>query len=266
MLGSDDRLWALGGNDAGQLGTAREGWRTVRLEPVALPPTARVAAMSAAAHNLVITTDRRLYAWGFNRYGQLGDGTRTWHTTPVEIRLAPGVHPMAVSAGSIHSLAIGSDRRLYAWGANHDGGLGTGDTRDRHRPTPIRLPAGVYPVQVAALLGSSLAIGSDGRLYGWGYGYDGVLGDGDVTAHQVQTPQPVRAPTGVRFTAVSGRLASAVALSADGLVYCWGNNSHGQLGDGTRMVRSAPTAVGLPGNRRLLAVTAGYYRVLVLTE
>jgi len=75
------------------------------------------------------------YAWGYNGTGELGNGTYTANSsTPVPVALPSGVTATALAAGENHSLAIGSDGKVYSWGYNGNGELGDGTTTDRHSP------------------------------------------------------------------------------------------------------------------------------------
>jgi alpha-tubulin suppressor-like RCC1 family protein len=111
----------------------------------------------------------------------MGNGTTTEENSPVEITLATGVEPTAISAGQYHSLAIGSDGNLYAWGYNATGQLGNATTTEENSPVEITLASGVDPVAIAAGTEDSYAIGSNGKLYAWRYNGGGALGDGTTT-------------------------------------------------------------------------------------
>jgi len=106
------------------------------------------------------TPSGKAYAWGLNSYGQLGDGTRIESLKSVAIKLAPGVTATALAAGAYHSLAIGSDGQVYAWGYNGDGELGNTTTTDSSTPTAPSLPAGAIPLALGtgAEASHSLAI------------------------------------------------------------------------------------------------------------
>lgn len=102
--------------------------------------------------------DGPVWAWGKNDFGQLGDGTNTNSNIPVLTSLPAGVTAKAIATGGFHSLAIGSDNRLYAWGFNLYGQLGNGTHTDSTIPVLTSLPAGVIPTAIAAGAFYSLAI------------------------------------------------------------------------------------------------------------
>ena len=89
-----------------------------------------IAVGTGESFRLVVKSDGTLWAWGVNRYGQLGDGTTMQQFSPVMII----GDVIAVSAGDYHSMAITTDGTLWTWGSNFDGKLGDGTTEDRHSP------------------------------------------------------------------------------------------------------------------------------------
>ncbi len=124
-----------GGNDSGQLG---DGTTTNRTKPVVVSGLARgVRAISAGgAHTCALLSGGAIECWGYNRLGQLGDGTTTNHTTPVAVSgLASGVR--AVSAGNQHTCALTVAGAVECWGQNDEGELGDGTTKRRLRPVRV---------------------------------------------------------------------------------------------------------------------------------
>ncbi len=147
---------------------------------------------------LALGRDGRVHAWGQNASGQLGDASTSTRFEPVVVTGATGsALPAANSAGRViqvsagldHSLALGLDGRVYAWGAGANGRLGTGDTTP-NRTVAVEITGnGALPaagaanriVQVAAGNGTSYALGADGSVYTWGRGSGGRLGNGGTT-------------------------------------------------------------------------------------
>ncbi len=213
-------------------------------------------SMNTFGFSLAVGSDGNAYAWGDNRYGQLGDGTRASRTTPVKVEKptdAPADFTyVQVSAGGQHSLALGSDGYVYAWGSNANGRLGDGTTTRRTTPVkvekPTDAPADFTYVQVSAGCQHSLALGSDGKTYAWGYNYAGQLADGTETDQT--TPVKVRSPAGTpadfTYTQVNAGGYHSLALGSDGNAYAWGDNRNGQLGDGTTTHRTTPVKVEKP--------------------
>ena len=197
-----------------------------------------------------------LYSWGFNNNGELGDGTTNSVSSPESITLPEGVSAIHVSAGFVHSLAVGTDGNVYAWGDNYLGKLGDGTENNSLTPEVIMLPHGVHATQVSAGYNHSLAIGADGNVYAWGDNSYGELGDGTNTGSD--TPVLISLPGGVHATAVAaGQANYSLAVGSDGNVYAWGDNSFGELGDGTTTSSDTPVLVRLPGGARASSVAAG---------
>ncbi|MEW2625662.1 chromosome condensation regulator RCC1, partial [Streptomyces sp. NPDC048106] len=263
-LTSDGRVLAWGLNNSGQLG---DGTTTDRNTPVFtdLPAGTTVTAIAAGSeHSLALTSDGRVLAWGSNYYGQLGDGTTTDRSTPVEVHLPAGAQVTAITAGYYHSLALTSDGRVLAWGRNNDGQLGDETTTDRSTPVEVHLPPDAQVTTIAAGGFHNLALTPDGRLLAWGYNRDGELGDGTTTNRT--TPVYTDLPTATTVTAMAGGGQHSLALTSDGRVLAWGLNLNGALGDGTTTNRSTPVEVHLPAGAQVTALAGGGYHSLALTS
>jgi len=254
-LGRDGVLYAWGSNYQGELG---DGTTTSRLTPVPVSLPAGVTATQIAAgdrEGYALGSDGLLYAWGWNYYGQLGDGTTTNRSTPVPVSLPAGATIAQIAIGGYTGYALDSDGVLYAWGWNYYGQLGDGTTINRSAPVPVSVPVGVTFTQIAVNSGSAYALGSDDLLYAWGWNLYGQLGDG--TTINRSTPVPVSVPVGVTFTQIAAGNSSVFALGSDDLLYAWGWNLYGQLGDGTTMNRSTPVPVSLPAGVTATQIVSG---------
>src|SRR5207237_129666 len=146
-------------------------------------------------------SDGTVWAWGVNVYGQLGDGTTTNSSTPVQVRNLSGggrSGERGVGGGLSHSWALKSDGTVWAWGYNGDGELGDGTTTNSSWPVQVRDLSGGYLSGVVAVAGGnlhSLALKSDGTVWAWGYNGDGELGNGTTT--NSSTPVQVSILSGV---------------------------------------------------------------------
>jgi alpha-tubulin suppressor-like RCC1 family protein len=208
---SDGRALAWGWNGQGELG---DGTTTQRLTPIeaALPPGVTVTQVAAGGNqSLALTSDGGALAWGWNGYGQLGDGTTTDRYTPVPVALPPGVTLTEVAYGSVQALALTSDGRALAWGYNAHGQLGDGTTTDRYTPVPVALPDGVTVTQISGGLNHSLALTSDRRALAWGANRSGQLGEGTTTERT--TPVWMVLPEGSVATAVAGGYGHSFVLA-----------------------------------------------------
>nr|WP_229131638.1 InlB B-repeat-containing protein [Bifidobacterium mizhiense] len=225
----------------------------------------QISSSNTGSFSLAVGSDGNAYAWGDNTYGQLGDGTaKNSRYTPVMVQkpdrktypdLPTNFTYVQVSAGGRHSIALGSDGYAYAWGYNSSGQLGNNTKTDSHVPVRVRDPGsptdesrGLKAIQVSAGYWHSLALGSDGYVYAWGYNWYGQLGNNTKTDSYV--PVPVRDPAnptdtskGLKATQISAGYWHSLAVGSDGYVYAWGNNGNGRLGDGTTNGKLVPVSV-----------------------
>ncbi len=182
------------------------------------------------ANSAAITLDGSLYMWGFNRYGEIGDGT--WEDKSVPIKIMDNVSSVSLG-GNRSSAAITTDGSLYVWGDNHYGQLGDGTWESKS--VPIKIMDNVSSVSLG--YDHSAAITTDGSLYMWGYNDHGQLGDGTIKNKSV----PIKIMDNI--SSVSLGYDHSAAITYDGSLYMWGNNSSGQLGDGTSENRSVPVKI-----------------------
>jgi len=121
-------------------------------------------------------------------------------------------------------------------GNNSNGQLGIGTTTNSLTPVVVSLPAGVTPVAVAAGVFHSVALGSNGVVYDWGYNAFGQLGNS--TYSDSSTPVAVTLPGSVSATRISAGQYMTEALASNGNVYTWGDGAYGELGNGAPRPRT----------------------------
>ena len=252
-IGSDGNVYAWGTNVYGNLG---DGSTSDSDTPVvvSLPSGVTAKAVSGGYESAyVIGSDGKLYAWGDNVYGELGNGSTVGSSdTPVVVSLPAGVTPEFIAGGGGAGYAIGSDGNLYAWGYNVDDQLGDGNTTNSSTPVVVALPSGVTATSVTAGGGFAHAIGSDGNLYGWGLDdTGGQVGDGDDGGGNRATPIVVSLAAGVTPKAIADNLHTGYALGSNGELYAWGYGENGELGDGSDADFSPPVVVSLPSGSTL---------------
>src|SRR5262249_11378416 len=225
--------------------------------------TGAVAIAAGNFHSLALKSDSTVWAWGWNGQGQLGNGTfttaRPWGiATPAQVPGLTGV--VAIAAGG-HSLALKPDGAVWAWGDNQYGQLGSGSFTPSAIASPAPVPGLTGVVAISAGGGHSLALKSDGTVWAWGWNSVGQLGSGAFTTsapYGSATPAQVPGLTGAVAISAGGR--HSLAIKSDGTVLAWGNNYHGQLGNGaftTTDPRGIATPAQVPGPTGVGAISAG---------
>jgi alpha-tubulin suppressor-like RCC1 family protein len=245
---SDGSVWSWGLNTGGQLGignTTTTSRSTADTVPSLGSGSKIIAVAAGAAFSMALSSDGAVWTWGLNGNGQLGDGTLTFKSAPVQV-IAPVLPPstnakvVAIAAGGAFSLALKSDGTLLAWGANSNGQLGDGTTTQKLTPTMVPIS---NVIAIAAGNLHSLAVQQpNGTLLTWGMNSNNQLGDGGTTTRRTS---PFVVGTG--FINVAGGAIHSLALKADHTVWSWGNNSSGQLGDGTLENRNVPVSSLITG-------------------
>lgn len=170
-----------------------------------------------------IKTNGTLWAWGRNLSGQLGDGTLTDRSTPVQIGTATNWQKIA--SGDLHSLAIKTDGTLWAWGNNQYGQLGNNTTVSSTFPIQIGTATNWKNVSAGGLF--SLALKTDDTLWAWGDNFYKQLGLGSLVPGQLV---PTQVGTDNDWYLISAGANHSLASKLSGPLYSWGSNSHGQLG------------------------------------
>lgn len=199
--------------------------------------TFSLAIVGGMNHSGALAADGRVWEWGLNDQGQLGNGTNAQILLPQAV---PGTLPAftAVSAGENHMVALANDGTVWTWGQNGNGQLGR-NSNAASIGVPGQVPGLTGIKQVAAGYFYSLALKNDGTLMGWGYNVDGQLHNGNTT----QQNGPVAALNLGQVAAVAAGGVHVLGLKRDGTVWAWGWNQLGQLGDGTTTNRSSKVPV-----------------------
>ncbi|MBA4422270.1 MAG: hypothetical protein C0390_04095 [Syntrophus sp. (in: bacteria)] len=231
-LKSDGTVWAWGINSSGQLGNGTTSDSSVPVQVTGLS-TAATAVSAGFDHVLSLQNDGTVWTWGSNSKGQLGNGTTTDSSVPVQVNGVSSI--IAIAAGNDFSLALRNTLfTIWAWGSNSKGQLGNGTTTDS--ATAVNVSGLALVTAIAAGDDHAVSLKSDGTVWTWGDNSNGQLGNGTATGST--TPVQVTGLSG-SVAVAAGRDDSAV-MKTDNTLWAWGNNSNGQLGDGTTTDRWTP--------------------------
>lgn len=230
------QCWGL--NNRGQLGDGSTDDREAPGPVAGLSDAVQLA--TGFYHTCAVRSSGGVACWGAGENGQLGDGrTERSAPTPVPVRFL--LDAVQVTAGAFHTCARRSNGGVVCWGSNGSGQLGDGTRGHSASIVAVRNLGGA--TQISAGMDSTCAVRDDERLTCWGNNERGQLGNPDNKDHLLH--RVVRdLPQGVRRVAMGHQ--HTCALLADDAVWCWGQNFAGQLGDGTRTLRSAPAPVAVP--------------------
>lgn len=258
-LTTSGHVLAWGFNANGELGIGTTQTHRTPVQ-VRLPKGVRVTAISTGDdHSLALTSTGRVFSWGSNQDGQLGDTTTTSRHKPVQVALPKGTKATSLAAGTEYSFALTAKSQLYAWGADGDSQLGDGQTSNKPTPEQIIFEfRGTGPgaiTTLAAGCGQTLAITTKGAVLAWGENGAGQLGDGTSTNRTL--PVFAKLPDGTIPRSVSAGCTDSYALTSTGRVYAWGSNGDGELGDGLGTGSDVPVRVVLGSGFKASAIGSG---------
>jgi alpha-tubulin suppressor-like RCC1 family protein len=194
-LTSGGQVYTWGYNGSGQLGT---GFYTASEIPqlVKLPHGTKVVKIANGGYDgLALTAGGKLWAWGDDAFGQLGNGNFKTSLQPVRVKIPAGVTIVSIGAGSEHGIALTSTGAALTWGRGTWGQLGNGAKANHDLPVQVRLPARDKVIAVSAGGGFSVALTSTGKVLAWGHNTYGQLGDGSMADSTL--PKQVRLPAGL---------------------------------------------------------------------
>ena len=258
IIKTDGSLWAVGNNDYGQLG---DGTTLNRHAPIKVAIEAGRRAIAIAAgrgHSLFILDDGSLWAMGWNKDGQLGNGDNADSHKPIKI-INAGV--TAVAAGEQHSLFLKNDDSLWTMGWNHYGQLGYKNDIIKSGPEQVQTENDAKVIAIAAGSRHSLFALEDGSLWGMGFNYNGQLGIG-TTSPEICPPRKTILDPHVKVEAIAAGDNHSLFIDQNRNLWGMGTSSTGRLGNAASGKVTIP--ITLETSEAIQAVAAGGLHTLYL--
>lgn len=231
ILCSDSAVYTVGYNISGQLGNGNNTG-TSAFTNVGLSGIIRIAVGND--FTLALKANGTIWAWGSNKFGQLGIGNTNDQNTPYQISGLNNV--ISIAAGEHAAYAILSNGEVYAWGRNNCGQVGNGTTTNVYVPVKVTGLSGIKTISAGQSF--AVALSYTGDVFAWGNNQYGQLGLSDYQDKKV--PTLLTALSQVENIA-SGRYFTAALKAGD--VYMWGDNSFGNLGLGDKLKRNTPEQI-----------------------
>lgn len=261
-IDSKGNLYTWGRNNSGQLGN---GTNINSNEPVYIPTDFSVDKVTSRAdHSVAIDSSGLMYSWGTNNANLLGHSNGA-NRKPEKVSegMMANVKAVSVSTGNNHSLVLGSDKRIYAWGSNASGQLGLGYSTNV--PSLISTLSNVKTISAGG--GHSFAMTEDNKIYSWGYNDNGQLGNGTYSSAGLPTEVTYNF-VGLDETATAAGSGYSSVLNIRGKIYTWGWNIYGQLGSGVTSTNNPlPGEVYAGGvllDKEIVSISGGQYHSLVI--
>ncbi|HAN09508.1 MAG TPA: hypothetical protein DCP90_02730 [Clostridiales bacterium] len=202
-----------------------------------------ITQISAGCYGAIaLESNGKVWAWGWNAFGEVGDNTTIQRKTPVQVHGVNNVGDLSnishIASGEAFFLALNATSgTVYAWGRNVVGQLGDNSTVNRWTPVQVSGLSGI--TQLSAGNNFSIALKNDGTVYTWGDNSSGQLGDNTI----INRWTPVQVSGLSEITQVSGGNVFSIVLKNNGTVWTWGYNGVGSLGDNTIIQRKTPVQV-----------------------
>jgi RHS repeat-associated protein len=259
---SNGTVWAWGTNDYGQLGTGNLTWSTVPVQVVGITNAVAVAGGGferSGSHSLALLSNGRVMAWGYNGYGELGNGTFTESEVPVLVTGLSNV--IQIKAGIYHSMALTSNGQVWCWGLGAYGQVGNGSNNYYTNATQTLSLSNIVNIAAGGL--HSLALKSDGTVWAWGENGNGQLGLGSTnntaTATKISTLANATA-IGASAYSSAATLAPSFLTGTNAQTMAWGyqySTVPDALGQAPVFTQLAPGYEPNYGNDYFLGLTAG---------
>lgn len=234
---SDGSVWSWGFNGCGQIGNNASCATCFSSPAQEVTSSTWTTITTSIAHTMAVKTDGSLWGWGFNAFGQLGNGSgATGVSSPVQ-EVCSATNWCAAAVGTAHSIALKTDGSLWGAGLNACGEIGDGSTTASNSPVRESSSSTNWSKITAGSFISG-GIKTDCTLYMWGSNDCGQLGDETVVSKCVPTQEVTQSQNWIFVSASKSGHTSAI--KADGTLWSWGRNTSGELGNESSTNSSSP--------------------------
>ncbi|KAK1393048.1 Ultraviolet-B receptor UVR8 [Heracleum sosnowskyi] len=237
----EGEVHSWGRNQNGQLGLGTIEDSLVPQKVQAFQGIAVKMVAAGAEHTVAITEDGELYGWGWGRYGNLGLGDRNDRLVPEKAANVDDEEMVLVACGWRHTISVSSTGGLYTYGWSKYGQLGHGDFEDHLIPHKLHALQGEVISQISGGWRHTMALTSNGKLYGWGWNKFGQVGVGDNLDHCF--PMPVTFPHEEKVVQISCGWRHTLAVTEKENIFSWGRGTNGQLGHRESIDRNIPKII-----------------------
>ncbi|XP_040379308.1 ultraviolet-B receptor UVR8-like [Oryza brachyantha] len=256
-MAGEVQSWGRNQNGQLGLGTTEDSLLPQKIQAFEGVCVKMIAA--GAEHTAAVTEDGDLYGWGWGRYGNLGLGDRNDRLVPEKVSSVEGEKMVLVACGWRHTITVSSSGSLYTYGWSKYGQLGHGDFEDHLVPHELEALKDSSISQISGGWRHTMALTSDGKLYGWGWNKFGQVGVGDTADHCF--PVQVKFPEEQKVAQVACGWRHTLAFTEKKNVFSWGRGTSGQLGHGEIVDRNTPVMIDAlspdgPGCKKLEPSTA----------
>lgn len=239
----EGEVQSWGRNQNGQLGLGNTEDALVPQKIQAFQGVSIKMVAAGAEHTAAVTEDGELYGWGWGRYGNLGLGDRNDRLVPEKVSAVDlqGEKMVMVACGWRHTISVSSSGGLYTYGWSKYGQLGHGDFKDHLVPHKLEALRDNHISQISGGWRHTMAITTEGKLYGWGWNKFGQVGAGDNVDHC--SPVQVKFPHEQKVVQISCGWRHSLAVTERQNLFSWGRGTNGQLGHGESVDRNIPKII-----------------------